>query len=176
MGWEGAADIYDPIGLNISCFCAHLHLLVSISARLSLNEPPPLSLRFASPRLASSRLISSPPSRPFLPLSSCVCFLFRVSLLLSSLPFSSSSVSRYTALFSSSACASYRFASGRSPRTISKSASTSTATRRQSLDRSIESRISSSRAETLRSVATRQRKSYNRMDGCDRGEISLGEG
>ena len=79
MGWEGAADIYDPIGLNISCFCAHLHLLVSISARLSLNEPPPLSLRFASPRLASPRLVSSHLVTPF-PALSPIIFLRMLSL------------------------------------------------------------------------------------------------
>lgn len=148
------------------------HLCSSFSQRASATLA---SFRLASPRLVSSHLVT-----PF-PALSPIIFLRMLSLPrfsppLFSLSFSSSSVSRYTALFSSSACASYRFASGRSPRTISKSASTSTATRRRSLDRSIESRISSSRAETLRSVVTRQRKSYNRMDGWNRGEISLGEG
>lgn len=89
MGWEGAADIYDPIGLNISCFCAHLHLLVSISARLSLNEPPPLSLRFASPRLASPRLVSSrhPLPGPFS--HYLLAYAFSSAFLSSSLPFRS---------------------------------------------------------------------------------------
>lgn len=66
MGWEGAPDIYDPIGLNISCFCAHLHLLVSTSARLSLDEP--------SPRLASPARTPHP-FNPYLLLSPGVCFL-----------------------------------------------------------------------------------------------------
>lgn len=52
MGWEGGADIYDPIGLNISCFCAHLHLLVSISARLSPRRGLRRHSRSVSPPLS----------------------------------------------------------------------------------------------------------------------------
>lgn len=68
MGWEGGADIYDPIGLNISCFCAHLHLLVSISARLSLLGEA------SAATLAPFRLASFP--SPFSP----IIFLHMLSL------------------------------------------------------------------------------------------------
>lgn len=144
MGWEGAADIYDPIGLNISCFCAHLHLLVSISARLSLNEP---------------RRHSRPPP-PFLPLSSRVCFLFRISLLLFAAPLSypllsapNDSSPRFAPLFSSAS----RIASRLVFRSISKSASTSTATRRvvRSFDR-VEDLSKRTRAFACRAHATKQ--------------------